>query len=203
MGRRNREDILFDGCWAHVISRASDKRFIFEEAADFEKFKGLLMESKFKSGYKIHHYCLMNTHFHLVVSMEVAKHFSEGIKWVKWAYAKYFNFKAQRFGPLWRDRFKSLVIENERYLLACGRYVEGNPVEAGMVRKNADWAYSSSRHYETGQIDSLVDAYIFDGEPAVVVGEKEKFFAEGYAIGSELFKLHCQERLFQSMPVTR
>ncbi len=202
MGRRNRKNILFDGCWAHVISRAADRRYIFESAEDFEMFKDLLGESKRKSGYRIHHYCLLNTHFHLAVSMDCAKDFSEGIRRLKMSYAKYFNFKVQRFGPLWRDRFKSLVIEDEKYLLACGRYIERNPVEAGLVGKSEDWPYSSSRHYELGQSDGLVDPYSSGVEP-MMVDNPGIFFTEGHAIGSKLFKIQCQERLFQLEPVPR
>jgi len=201
MGRKNRGHVLFDNCWAHVISRAADKRYILEDAEDFEKFKNLLQQSKINSGFKIHHYCLMNTHFHLVVSMKSVKDFSEGLKWVKWSYAKYFNFKVQRFGPLWRDRFKSLVIEDERYLAACGSYIEGNPVEAGMVSKNTEWPYSSSRHYELGQVDNLIDGYAVSREPVNIPENKENFFSEGHVIGSNLFKIHCEEQAFQSMPV--
>ncbi len=204
MGRRNRGNILFDGCWAHIISRAADKRYIFESTEDFEMFKTLLKESKSKSSYRIHHYCLMHTHFHLAVSMDRAEDFSEAIRWLKMSYSKYFNFKMKRFGPLWRDRFKSLVIEDERYLFACGRYIEGNPVEAGLVKHGTDWPYSSSRHYELGQIDDLVDSYGYGGEPVIVETESSgKFFTEGHAIGSNLFKIYCQEQSLQMEPVPR
>ncbi len=201
MGRRNRGDILFDGCWAHVISRAADKRYIFSDNEDFEKFKALLLQSKKQFGYRIHHYCLMNTHFHLAVSVETAVQFSEGLKWAKWNYARYFNFKEHRFGPLWRDRFKSLLIENEKYLMACGRYIEGNPVEAGLVSHSEDWPHSSSRYYVLKQMDELVDPYAFNGESIEFVGNAEEYFTQGQAIGSELFKIHCRERFFRVVPV--
>lgn len=194
MGRINREDILSDGCYAHVFSRAIEKRYIFREDQDFKRFKEILLESKARFHYRIHHYCLMNTHFHVAVSMDEAKKFSEGLKWVKWSYARYFNLKRKRFGPLWRDRFKSLVIEDEGYLQACGRYIEGNPVEAGMVKRCEDWEYSSSRYYFLGKSDTLVDSYTFDGETAKAVNEDQKsFFTKGNAIGSDLFKLYCRE----------
>ncbi len=202
MGRRNRRSILYDGCYAHVFSRSTEKKYIFETDQDFKTFKALLLESKSKYSYRIHHYCLMHTHFHLLVSMDSVKQFSEALKRVKWSYAKNFNYKHQRFGPLWRDRFKSLVIENERYLQACGAYVEGNPVEAGIVAKCENWKYSSAGYYFGQCEDALVDPYAFDGgNPLVVEKQKqEDFFMKGQAIGSELFKIHCQEELMQSMP---
>ena len=193
MGRINRGSILYEGCFAHVFSRSSEKRYIFEGDKDFERFKDLLLESKSRHGYRIHHYCLMHTHFHLVVGIGEVERFSEGLKWVKWNYTRYFNLREQRFGPLWRDRFKSLVIENEGYLQACGRYVEGNPVEAGMVKRCEDWPYSSSGYYFGGKEDVLVDAYAFDGEPVLIEEDPKKFFTKGHAIGSDTFKFYCHE----------
>jgi putative transposase len=200
MGRRNRKNILYDGCYAHVFSRAADKRYIFNGTQDFEKFKTLLAESKRRFSYRIHHYCLMHTHFHLAVSMDHAEAFSEGLKGVKWSYARYFNLRNQRFGPLWRDRFKSLLIEDERYLQACGRYIEGNPVEAGIVKRCEDWPYSSSRHYLEGKEDALVDSYTFDGEPITIKGDPEKTFTQGQVIGSDLFKIHFEEESILPVP---
>jgi putative transposase len=124
------------------------------------------------------------------------------MKWAKWRYARYFNFREKRFGPLWRDRFKSLLIEDEQYLQACGRYIEGNPVEAGIVERCEDWPHSSSQYYFKGERDALVDPYAYDGEPVTIEAEhQEKYFTQGYGIGSELFKIHCQEELPQSMSV--
>lgn len=201
MGRRNRRSILYDGCYAHVFSRAADKRYIFSGDEDFEKFKALLFESKQKFSYRIHHYCLMHTHFHLAVSMDNAEQFSEGLKRVKWSYARHFNDRDKRFGPLWRDRFKSLLIEDEQYLQACGRYIEGNPVEAGIVKRCEDWPHSSSRYYFKGEEDALVDPYAFDGEPVIIKGDMEKYFTQGQVIGSDLFKIHFEEE--STMPVPR
>ncbi len=198
MGRQNRSSVLYDGCYAHVFSRATEKRSIFQAS---EAFKELLLKSKKKYSFRIHHYCLMHTHFHLLVSMDRVQQFSEGLKWAKWHYAKYFNFRQQRFGPLWRDRFKSLVIENEAYLEACGRYVETNPVEAGMVSQSEDWPYSSSRYYVQGAPDVLVDGYTFDGASVKVPENSEAFFMKGNVIGSELFKIHVEEGLIHALPV--
>ena len=203
MGRQSRKSLLFDGCYAHVMSRAAEKRFIMRSDNDFLKLKELLLEAKQRFGFRIHHYCLMHTHFHLLVSVMKVKEFSEAVKWVKWNYARYFNHSEKRFGPLWRDRFKSRLIENERYLQACGNYVENNPVEAGLVRICEDWAYSSSRYYLNHEPDELVDAYCFDGEPVQILGDPRQFFEESEIIGSDLFKIQCEEGVFCSMPVPK
>ena len=195
MARVNRKSILIDGCYAHVMSRATEKRYIFRTDADFEKFKEFLQESKDRFSFRIHHYCLMHTHFHLVVSMDNVKQFSEGMKWVKWQYARYYNFSEQRFGPLWRDRFRSRIIQDERYMQACGLYVEANPVESGLVRRCEDWTYSSSRYYLRGEKDSLVDAYSYDGEPIKPAVEIE---SDKRTIGTEIFRMLHNEGVFNA-----
>lgn len=201
MGRYNRKSLLFDGCYAHVFSRAIEKRYIFQSSEDFQRFKELLLISKQRYAYRIHHYCLMNTHFHLVVSLDHVKEFSEGLKWLKWQYARYYNVKRKRFGPLWRDRFKSRLIEDEEYMKVCGNYVEGNPVEAGMVKKSEDWPHSSSRYYVMGQEDYLVDAYCSEGKMAVSE-ELKRDCQKASVIGTELFKIHVEEGMFNDLCVT-
>ncbi len=200
MGRLNRGKILYDGCYAHVFSRAADKRCIFNHDEDFDKFKALLLASKEKFSYRIHHYSLMHTHFHLAVSMDSARKFSEGLKVVKRNYARYFNLRNQRFGPLWRDRFKSLLIEDERYLQACGRYIESNPVAAGMVDRCENWPHSSSAYYLQDKEDALVTPYAFDGEQIAIKGNQEQFFTHGQMIGSDLFKIHIEEESLIPVP---
>ena len=148
MGRIAREILLYDGCFAHVFTRAIEKRKIFEKSEDFEFFKKKLAEIKKEYEFKVFHYCLMQTHVHMVVGIQDTSGFSEGMKILKKAYAHQYNTAHKRFGPVWRDRYKSKLIENEGYLRACGSYVEHNPVEAGMVERAVDWPHSSSRHYE-------------------------------------------------------
>jgi len=98
----------------------------------------------------------MITHFHLVLSLRKLEDFSKALQQIKWQYTHYYNLKYKRYGPLWRERFKSLVIEDERYLAACGQYVEYNPVKAGLVTRCEDWPHSSSRSYFSGEGDPLV-----------------------------------------------
>ena len=188
MGRQNRGSVLYNGCYAHVFSRASDKRFIFQSDRDFQKFKELLLESKKKHSYRIHHYCLMHTHFHLAVGIKSLETFSRGIQWVKWQYTRAYNSRFKRWGPLWRERFKSMVVEDEKYLYACGRYIEQNPVKAGLAEKESEWEYSSARHYEGHRKDSLIDEYDQQGMARDIDVSNEEEFMRGWIIGSDWFK---------------
>lgn len=193
MSRMARKKILYDGCFAHILSRSFEDRWIFKGDGEMEVFKQLLLEAKKEYGFRVHHYCLMNTHFHMAVSMPEVKGFTKGMQGVKWEYTKYYNERHRRNGPLWRERFKSLLIEDEGYLYACGLYIEHNPVKAKMVGKAEDWPYSSSRHYLLGEKDPLVDSYENSGLPEGIDWTDEKVFEKGQYIGSDLFEIYTEE----------
>ena len=136
----------------------------------------------------------MQTHVHMVVGIEDISRFSEGMKVLKRAYAHQYNSAHKRFGPVWRDRYKAKLIENEAYLNACGNYVEHNPVEAGMVDKAIDWPHSSSRHYELGEEDSIVDSYDDAGAESREIWKTDEF-EKMKAIGSDWFQYHVRKKL--------
>lgn len=201
MARRARSEILFDGCFAHILSRSFEKRWIFQDRTDFEIFKSLLAQRKKDSGFLIHHYCFMNTHIHLLVSIPNLSQFSKAFQKLKWQYTAWYNKRNKRTGPLWRERFQSRLIENERYLYACGLYIEQNPIKAAMVGKPEDWPYSSSAHYALGKEDPLLDPYDQQGLPEGFNLEEESQFTIGPVIGSELFKLQVNDGAFYGVSV--
>ena len=181
--------VLYDGCYAHVFSRSVEKRRIFQDQQDFVYFKSLLIKAKQENPFCIFHYCFMHTHFHLAVGIKSLETFSRGIQWVKWQYTRAYNLKCKRWGSLWRERFKSMLVEDEKYLYACGRYIEQNPVKAGLAEKDSDWEYSSARHYEGHHKDSLIDEYDQQGMVRDIdVLSNEEEFMRGWIIGSDWFK---------------
>lgn len=196
MTRKSREELLFDGCFAHILSRSFERRSVLKERQDFEVFQTFLLESKKASGFLLHHYCLMNTHFHLLVTIPRLGPFSKALQGLKWRYTAYYNKKHHRTGPLWRERFTSRVIEDEKYLYACGLYIEANPVKAGMVEAPEDWPYSSSGYYLLGKADALIDSYEREGLPEEMGARDESFFTKGRVVGSELFKMQVAEGAF-------
>lgn len=198
MGRLSRTEILHDNAFLHVISRSFDGKWVFQDDEDFQQFKYLLKQAKETHQFLVHHYCLMNTHFHLAVSISSSFSFIQGIKELKVSYSKYFNKKHKRKGPLWRDRFKSLLIEDEAYLYACGLYIENNPVSANMVEKAEDWPHSSSAYYLLAKDDSLIDSYDQRNIPKNIDIHNEHFFTKGHGIGSEIFKIQLEDK---SLPV--
>ena len=202
MARVAREAVMYAGCYAHVISRSIRNYKIFHDRLDFKVFRELLIKEKKIFGFKVFHYCLMHTHFHLVVEMSDVKLFSKAIGKVKSYYSYKYHTKYRVSGPIWRERYKSLLIENEAYLYACGKYVENNPVRANMVVSADKWGFNSLRYYE-GKEDELVDGY--DDMSIVKLPENaeamDKYdFETGRAIGSNFFKFQMREKL-RDVPV--
>lgn len=201
MSRVSRSELLYSGCYVHVISRSIRKLKLFHEAKDFLYFKELLIKAKKNGKFKVYHYCLMQTHFHLVVKMDDLRCFSSALRDVKRNYAYQFHLKYKLSGPIWRERYKSLLIENEKYLYACGRYIEDNPVKAKIAKEGIDWVYSSGRYYELKEADELVDGYDQDfkkNEELLRDGQK---FESGSVIGSDFFKFQFFQSRKRSRPV--
>lgn len=195
MGRIARGSVLYDGCYAHVFTRAIEKRRVLKGEEDFKKLKRLIKQSKKKYKFCVHHYCLMSTHFHLVVRMENVGEFSKAMGFIKKTYSEWYNVKNKRFGPMWRDRYKSLLIEDENYLYACGLYVEQNPVKAGMVNEAAEWKHSSSRYYQVGGEDELVNGYELPELPDDVDLTRDGDFTRGLGVGSGYFKYQLKGKI--------
>lgn len=143
----------------HIISRSLNDTWIFRDNIDFNHFIQLIRTAKEKYPIRLFHYVLMNTHFHMV--LQAANHtiLSKHIGYLKWHYSLWNRKKYGWKGPLWRERYKSLPIENEDYLYACGMYIEYNPLRAGICPDPADYPHSSYRNYHLGTTDILVDNY--------------------------------------------
>lgn len=157
MPRRAR--YLENNGYYHVISRSVNQTWVFKDAEDFQKFRILVRDAKLKFPVRLFHYALMNTHFHFVLQVSKKELLAKHLAYIKWNYTQWMRRKYGWRGPLWRERFKSLPIENELYLAACGHYVEFNPVRAGLCANPEKYLYSSARKYIAGIADDLVDNY--------------------------------------------
>ena len=196
MSRITRNQLLYEGCYAHIVSRSIRKEIILRQAEDFNHFLSLLQEAKEEHPFNLFHYCLMQTHFHLVVQILSTKEFSKALNFIKSRYVFYFHTKYKFSGPIWRERYKSLLIEDQLYLHACGQYVEYNPVKAGMVELADEWEYSSAKHYLGLGSNPLINNYEAP-ENSIKINYKDSMgFEEGNGIGSDYFKFK-QRRSFK------
>ncbi|MCP3975581.1 MAG: transposase [bacterium] len=130
----------------HVIQRGHNRRPIFTENADFDSFLQTLSEWKTALGCKVYAFCLMTNHTHLIVDPgKTPGNLAVLMKRLAGRYTRRMNLLEDRSGTVWNGRFKSSPIETDRYLLACSRYIELNPVRAGMVADPAQYHWSSYR----------------------------------------------------------
>jgi putative transposase len=140
----------------HIIQRGNNRQPIFLEEADYRRLLALVEENARALHVAVHAYVLMTNHFHLLATPETEQGIPKLMQAVGRAYVRYFNQRHGRTGTLWEGRYRSTLIQAERYLLACMVYLDLNPVRAGMVADPADYPWSSFRHYAGLAHDRLV-----------------------------------------------
>lgn len=140
----------------HVIQRGNNRQAIFVDRADFETMLSLLDEQARKFQVVIHAYVLMDNHFHLLATPGTADGLPQMMQAVGRSYVQHFNRRHGRTGTLWEGRYRSTVVQSERYLLACMVYIDLNPVRAGMVTRAADYLWSSHVHWLGARHDKLL-----------------------------------------------
>ncbi len=154
----------------HVISRGNNRRKLFLYPKDFKIYYLLLKKLKQEESIKIFHYCLMSNHVHLLLGVSEDSNLSNFMKRLNLKYFYRYKKRHGYAGHLWQDRFKSKLIEKDEYLIQCGKYIELNPVRAGIVKAPEDYPYSSYRYYGLGLEDGLIDndpLYMDMGQTAI------------------------------------
>lgn len=144
----------------HVIQRGNNRSACFRSDADRRHFLEWLGMQARRHSVAVHAYVLMSNHVHLLMTPQQ----SDGaiglvMKFLGQHYVQYFNRVYGRTGSLWEGRFRSCLVDRETYLLTCHRYIEMNPVRAGMVARPDDYPWSSYRANALGQIDPLLSAH--------------------------------------------
>ena len=129
----------------HVIQRGNNRSACFAENRDMAAYARFLLEAAVKHSLSIHGWVFMTNHVHLLVTPEDDHSVSRSMQSLGRRYVRYFNHKYQRTGTLFEGRFKSCIIQESAYFLACLRYIELNPVRAGIVKDPADYVWSSYR----------------------------------------------------------
>lgn len=154
MPRRLRYDL--PGVPQHVIQRGVDRQPVFFCDDDCRFYLDWLGDYASKRDIALHAYCLMTNHIHLLLSAPSVGALGGLMQDMGRRYVQYVNRTYRRSGGLWQGRYKSSHIQTERYLLACMRYVESNPVRAGMVKAPGDYRWSSFRANALGDEDKVV-----------------------------------------------
>jgi putative transposase len=140
----------------HIIQRGNNRSACFGSDEDCLFYLDHLAEISARVGVAVHAYVLMTNHVHLLVTPQDADGASQLMKRLGQRYVQYFNRCYQRTGTLWEGRFRSCLVGEENYFLGCQRYIEMNPVRAGMVAQPGDYRWSSHGANARGEASPLI-----------------------------------------------
>jgi putative transposase len=157
MARRPRNIVA--GYPYHAIVRGNNRQAIFVDDDDRRVYKSVLQEACVAHGLAVHAYALMTNHVHLVVTPAQPDSLARVMQAVGRQYVRYFNRRHGRTGTLWEGRYRASIIQQDRYFLACQRYVEMNPVKSGLAVVADAFPWSSHAHHLGLRIDTLVSPH--------------------------------------------
>jgi putative transposase len=143
----------------HLIQRGNNRQSIFVTPKDYEFYLEKLSDAAIEHSCHIHAYVLMTNHVHLLVSPMTSNGLSKLMQTLGRYYVQYFNYHNQRTGTLWEGRYKACLIHSEQYLFTCMRYIELNPVRAGMVEHPEDYCWSSYHYNALGAENLLIQPH--------------------------------------------
>ena len=135
--------LYFPGCVQHVIQRGNNREACFYDEADYKVYLSFLNDAAKKYQVAIHAFVLMTNHVHLLATPSDEQGISRLMQALGRRYVQYFNFTYGRTGTLWEGRYKSTLVDSDSYLLTVYRYLELNPVRAGMVAHASEYPWSS------------------------------------------------------------
>jgi putative transposase len=200
--------LFVPGVATHLIQRGVNRSVCFRRETDYVVYLLQLRDLSRRLGSAVHAYCLMTNHVHLLISPPSAEAGIMLMKELGQRHAQHFNRAYSRTGPLWDGRYRSCMAESARYVLACYRYIELNPIRAGMVDHPARYRWSSYLANAEGREDGLVSphaefqalgldferrrkayAALFEDalDPSLIEGIRTATNG-GYPLGSEAFK---------------
>ena len=198
--------VVVPGLPHHVTQRGNRRQQTFFSDDDYQAYKDLVAEHCGEAGVAVWAYCLMPNHVHLILVPETGAGLAEGLGAAHRRYTRRVNFREGWRGYLWQGRFASFPLD-EAHLHAAGRYVELNPVRAGLVRRARDWPWSSARTHLKGRDDGRVSvapmlertpdwrAYLRAGLQESERNLLRQHERTGRPLGSEAFIARLERRL--------
>jgi putative transposase len=156
--------LFVQGLPLHIAQRGHDRQPVFTHAADFEHYLTNIRAIKEDLSIRVFGYCLMTNHVHLIVSPKAeVDNVSKFMRVLAARQTRYVNKRKNRTGTLWEGRFKSSLIDTDRYLLTCLQYVDLNPLRAAIVASPEDYRWSSYRsHAGTNSEEWLDNCAVYD-----------------------------------------
>jgi len=148
--------IIATGYPHHITQRGNNRATVFFDDEDRQTYLKLLAVYSQKYHLQVWAYCLMDNHIHLLAVPEAETTLSRGIGMTNQMYTQYINRKLNQSGRIWQNRFFSCVVENDQYLWAVARYIEHNPLKAGLAESAETYQWSSAKTHISGTADSLL-----------------------------------------------
>lgn len=140
----------------HIVVRGHNRSPVLARVEDFRYMYKCLLNAAMSNQLTIHAWVFMHNHIHLLATPSTAKSIPQTMQSIGSNYARFFNKHYGRSGALWEGRYKSALVDSDRYLLCCYRYIELNPVRAHIVKKPEDYPYSSYHFNALGKADKLI-----------------------------------------------
>ena len=162
----------------HVILRGNNRQPIFLSNSDRERMLVLLEQHSQLQGVHVHAYVLMDNHLHLLLTPNKGGGVPTMMQAIGRSYVRVFNQIHGRTGTLWEGRYRSTLVQSDRYLLACMVYIDLNPVRAGMVAHAVDHPWSSHAHYRGLRMDRLITPHPLFWNLGNTPFEREAAYAE-------------------------
>jgi len=176
----------------HIIQRGNNRQDTFREKCDYQYYIEKLTIAADKNQCDIHAYVLMTNHVHLLITPHTEIGIGKMMQMLGRYYVQFFNKKYNRTGTLWEGRYKAAMIDTEQYFLTCMRYIELNPVRAGMVINPREYIWSSYKFNALGEADDLVTSrYEYQ-----ILGDTEAKRQLSYR---QLFELQLEEGVLSSI----
>ncbi len=196
----------------HIIQRGNNQQTIFHTDEDRKAYLAWLGEYAKEFEVAVHAFVLMDNHTHLLLTPKSEQGLSKCMQLLGQRYTQSYNYFHKHTGTVWEGRYKSTLVQSDRYLLACMAYIDLNPVRASMVQAPSDFAWSTHRHYIGQQIQPLVTPHPlvwalgntpFSREQAYrelvragLGADQQKMLTDsafkGWALGDEAFTLQLQ-----------
>ena len=167
MPRKNRH--IIPGLPHHLFQRGNNKQNVFRELKDKEFFIRQVKREAKENNVRVGAYCLMTNHFHFLLFPDTKENFIKFVKNVSQKYSQYFNRKYKRTGKVWENRYKLNIVDPE-VCWVLARYIERNPIRAGLIERVEDFEYSSAAAHLCGEIDELITEDILKGKRGEYLG---------------------------------
>lgn len=177
--------VVVPGCPHHIVQRGNRRQAVFFSDHDKVMYLGLLSENSAKAGIKVWAYCLMDNHVHFIAVPLEEKSLAKGIGLTHKKYTRMIHFREGWRGYLWQGRFFSVPL-SDQYLYAAMRYVERNPVRAGLVRNAEDYRWSSARAH----VLKIKDPLLTENSFSLGIDDWAAYLAEEGNKDREMIVLH-------------